>query len=189
MLAKLPSSLSDLALQRRLSFAVTQLLKGVADWKEETFHQLHNPSDVPCVSSSSDTHQVERCKRLLVHAELNDIEKAMCLATMTYAALFGWYKIQLAIEAEQLLQIDFHRPDEIACLQWAALVIATPIDEWPLEGSNPRIRFLDHVLGQHDRQETGNCSARMYCIYSRTKTQSRSGFCAGRLQCEEESKA
>lgn len=161
MLAKLPPGLSDLALNRRLSFAMMQLLKGVADWKEEMDNQLHDQPDVSRVFSSFDTRLVERCKRLLVYAELNDVEKVVCSATMAYAmtlgkrqrndALFGWYKRQLSIEAEQLLKYDFHRADEIACLQWAAVLIATPIDEPPLKASSPRIRFLDSVLSKNDR--------------------------------------
>lgn len=119
----------------------------------------------------------------------------MCSATMAYAttlgnqqrndALFGWNEIRLAIEAGQLLQVDFHRPD----VQWTALVIVTHIEDPPWEALSARIEVLDHILGQHDRQETGSCIAEMHCLCSGIKTQSRSGFYAGRLRCEEESKA
>jgi hypothetical protein len=160
MLAKLPPGLSDLALQRLLSFAVMQLLKGVADWKDE-IDELRYKSDFPCVFGSFDTRLVERCKQLLVHSKLNDIEKIVCSATMAYAmtigkqqrneALFGWYKTQLAIEPEQLVQCDLHWPDEIACLQWAAIIIAMPIAEPPLEISNARMKLVDAVLCKYGR--------------------------------------
>lgn len=160
-LAKLPKGLGDLALQRRLSFAVVQLLEGIADWDVEIDDQLQDQSDVPQSFRAYDARLVERCKRLLVHAELMNTEKVLCSATMAYATtlgkeqrnevLFGWYKIHLAIGAEQVLEAHFHRPDEIACLQWVALVIATPIDEPPLEVSNPRIILSDTIIRKHDR--------------------------------------